>query len=69
MSESTRRINVFGASGWPDPGPIRVSVIAENRIYLVTMLEATADDTDVRSYSNPTAMAEMVNVLGDYWNA
>ncbi|MFS2158146.1 hypothetical protein ACCD10_12400 [Pseudomonas sp. Pseusp122] len=53
----------------PDPGPISMQLVAENRIYLVTLLEATDDDTYVRSYTNPAALSEMVEVLGDRWDA
>lgn len=53
----------------PDPGPIRVSVIAESKCYLVTVLEAADDDTYVRCYFNPLSIAERVEVLGDYWDA
>jgi hypothetical protein len=35
----------------------------------VTLLQSTEDDTYVRSYNNTSAQAEMVEVLGDFWDA
>lgn len=52
-----------------DTGPVSMDVAAEKGSYLVTLLEATEDDTQVRSYSNPARCAEMVEVLGDCWDA
>ena len=53
----------------PDPGPASIQVAAENRNYLVTLFETTEDDTNVRSYTNTCATAEMVDILGDFWDA
>lgn len=53
----------------PDPGPISIQLRSENKMYLVTLLEATEDGTDVREYYNPIARAEMVDILGDRWDA
>ncbi|WP_268798573.1 DUF6911 family protein [Pseudomonas huanghezhanensis] len=53
----------------PDPGPMQVSVQAERGKYLLTLLEATEDGTDVRSYENVTAAADTVDILGDNWSA
>lgn len=53
----------------PDVAPFNMSVAADNGNYLVTLLETTEDDSDVRSYSNPTANAEMVEILGNDWDA
>ncbi|MFK3798500.1 DUF6911 family protein [Pseudomonas sp. NPDC088444] len=49
--------------------PFRISVETDVRNYLVTLLEEVEDDTEVRSYSNPAAREEMVELLGDYWDA
>lgn len=53
----------------PDVAPFSMSVAADHGNYLVTLLETTEDDTEVRSYSNPTAKAEMVEILGNDWDA
>lgn len=53
----------------PDPGPVSMQLIAEGGNYVITILQATEDDTFVRSYTNPSATAEMVEVLGDRWDA
>jgi hypothetical protein len=53
----------------PDPGPIIMQLASENGIYFVTLLQATEDDTYVRSYNNTSAPAKMVEVLGDFWDA
>ena len=53
----------------PDPGPISMQLRAEKRKYLVTLLEASEDDTEVRDYTNPNAPHEMVEILGDRWDA
>lgn len=53
----------------PDPGPISMQLVAENGIYLVTVLQGTDDDTYVRSYTNPAASPAMLDVLGDCWDA
>lgn len=42
---------------------------SDNKRYLMTLLEITEDDTVVRAYDNPTAPAEMVDILGDSWDA
>ncbi|MFK3798499.1 DUF6911 family protein [Pseudomonas sp. NPDC088444] len=52
-----------------DMSPLNISVRADASNYLVTLLEEVEDDTEVRAYSNPTACAEMVELLGDYWDA
>jgi hypothetical protein len=52
-----------------DPGPIGMQLASENGIYLVTLLQSTKDDTYVRSYNNTSAQAEMVEVLGNRWDA
>jgi hypothetical protein len=46
-----------------------MQLASENGIYLVTLLQATEDDTYVRSYNNTSAPAKMVEVLGDFWDA
>lgn len=48
----------------PDVAPFSISVAADHGKYLVTLLETTDDETEVRSYSNPTANAEMVEIFG-----
>ena len=53
----------------PDPGPVSMHVAAANKNYLVTLLETTEDDSNVRSYNNTYATAEMVDILGDFWDA
>lgn len=53
----------------PDIGPLSVGLIAENKNYLVTLLEATEDDTDVRTFNNLTVTPQMIDVLGDFWDA
>jgi hypothetical protein len=52
-----------------DSGPVIMQLASENGIYLVTLLQATEDDTYVRSYNNTSAPAKMVEVLGDFWDA
>jgi hypothetical protein len=52
-----------------DPGPIGMQLASENGVYLVTLLQATDDDTYVRSYHNTSAPAKMVEVLGNFWDA
>nr|WP_314577183.1 hypothetical protein [uncultured Pseudomonas sp.] len=39
------------------------------RPILVTLLQSTKDDTDVCSYNNTSAQAEMVEMLGNRWDA
>ncbi|HEY0288389.1 MAG TPA: hypothetical protein VGC62_15470 [Pseudomonas sp.] len=34
----------------------------------MTLLEDMGEDTNVREYDNPTASAEMVEILGDNWD-
>lgn len=53
----------------PDVAPFNMSVAADRGNYLVTLLETTEDDSDVRFYSNPMASAEMVEILGNDWDA
>lgn len=53
----------------PDPGPVSMHLETENKKFLVTLLEDTGEDIDVREYDNPTASAEMVDILGDSWDA
>jgi hypothetical protein len=53
----------------PDPGQVSMHFEAENQKYLVTLLEDTGEDMNVREYDNPTASAEMVDILGDSWDA
>jgi hypothetical protein len=53
----------------PDPGPMSMQLVCESGLYLVTLLEATEDDDHVRCYTNPNAVAEMIEVLGDRWDA
>jgi hypothetical protein len=53
----------------PDIGPMSIELISENKKYLVTLLEATEDDTNVRIFDNPTATPEMIDILGDCWDA
>lgn len=53
----------------PDIAPYNMSVAADNGNFLVSLLETTEDDSDVRTYSNPTANAEMVEILGNDWDA
>ena len=62
----TVRIHLVDA---PDSGPISIQLRSENKIYLVTLLEANEEGTDVREYNNPTAHAEMIDILGDCWDA
>lgn len=53
----------------PAISPISVDLIAEGGIYLVTLLEKNADGNHVRSYFNPAVKREMVDLLGDFWDA
>jgi len=53
----------------PEPGPISIFLESDNNTYLITLLEDIGDDLNVRAYDNPTATAQMVEVLGDYWDA
>lgn len=53
----------------PNPGPVSMQVIAESGKYVITILQAIERDTFVRTYTNPSATAEMVEVLGDRWDA
>lgn len=52
----------------PDPGPASMQVAAAKKNYLVTLFETTEDDSCVRSYTNTCAAAEMVDILGDFWD-
>ncbi|MDH0749411.1 hypothetical protein N5D61_24100 [Pseudomonas sp. GD03842] len=53
----------------PETGPYSMDLIADDGRYLITLLEATRDDSEVRSFTNPAAVAEMVCMLGDLWDA
>jgi len=53
----------------PELGPICMQLESDKKRYLMTLLEVTEDDTSVRAYDNPTASAEMVDILGDSWDA
>jgi hypothetical protein len=53
----------------PEPAPISIFLESDNNTYLITLLEDVGDDLDVRACDNPTATAQMVEVLGDYWDA
>ena len=53
----------------PELGPYSMDLIADNGRYLITLLETTEDDTEVRSFSNPAVVAEMVGMLGDFWDS
>lgn len=53
----------------PEPGPISIFLESDNNTYLITLLEDVGDDLNVRAYDNPTATAQMVEVLGDYWDS
>lgn len=53
----------------PDPGPVSMQLVADRGNYLVTVLQATEDDTYVRAYTNPDASEAMVELLGDRWDA
>jgi hypothetical protein len=65
-TSGTLRLSLIDA---PEPGPISMQVRSENKTHLVTLFEDTGDDTNVRAYDNPTAIAEMVDIVGDYWDA
>jgi hypothetical protein len=49
----------------PEFGPMSIGLTSENEKYLVTLLEATEDGSDVRIFTNPIATTEMI----DIWEA
>lgn len=51
----------------PDIGPSHLGVSAENGFYLLTLLEYTEDDSDVRSYWDNSKPDKKVTIHGDYW--
>jgi hypothetical protein len=54
----------------PDIGPQCVQAYADHGRYLLTLLEHTADGSEVRDYTNPSeAPSESVELLGDYWDS
>ena len=50
-------------------GPKNVDVRADRGRYLLTLLEYTEDDSDVRSFTNPDAEPGRVEIFGDYWGS
>lgn len=56
----------------PDIGPISLSVRAENKQYLITMLvNINLDDDEVRFYTNLEIEHEgnQISILGDFWDS
>lgn len=53
----------------PVPGPVSMHFETEHKKFLVTLLDDTGEDIDVREYDNPNARADMVDILGDSWDA
>jgi len=53
----------------PELGPMSIELTSENKKYLVTLLEATEDGSDVRIFTNPIAMPEMIDIMGNSWDA
>lgn len=53
----------------PDIGPFSISVAGENGYYLVTLLEASEDETEVREYTNLKVESEMIEILGNFWHS
>lgn len=53
----------------PEFGPMSIELTSENKRYLVTLLEATEDGSDVRIFTNPIATTEMIDILGNSWDA
>lgn len=76
--EVTLRLNIFALIAGtveirivdePEHGPMSLELTSENKKYLVTLLEGTDDGSDIRIFSNPTATPEMIDILGDSWDA
>ena len=53
----------------PDIGPDSVQVRADRGRFLLTLLQYTESDSDVRSFTNPDAVPGRVEILGDYWGS
>lgn len=52
-----------------EPGPIRINLIADNKFYLVTLLESSEEETVVREYFNPDICPmALVELVGDMWD-
>ena len=60
------RLNIF-----PDPGigPSHLNVSGDNGFYLLTLLEYSNDDSDVRSYWDLSLPDKKILIHGDYWPA
>lgn len=58
------RLNIL-----PDPsiGPSHLNVSTDNGFYLLTLLEYSNDDSDVRSYWDMSLPDKKILIHGDYW--
>lgn len=53
----------------PDPGPIRISLIADSHFYMVTLLESSDEEASVRGYFDPSIKPMLVELVGDMWDS
>ncbi|MGM3225991.1 DUF6911 family protein [Dickeya zeae] len=51
----------------PSVGPVNIDVSTEEGFYLITLLEYSENDSDVRSYWNMSKSDNRVIVFGNYW--
>ncbi|AUQ27196.1 DUF6911 family protein [Dickeya zeae] len=51
----------------PSVGPVNIDVSTEEGFYLITLLEYSENDSDVRSYWNMSKADNRVIVFGNYW--
>ncbi|UCZ73550.1 hypothetical protein LHK94_10725 [Dickeya zeae] len=51
----------------PSVGPVNIDVSTEDGFYLITLLEYSENDSDVRSYWNMSKADNRVIVFGNYW--
>lgn len=62
--EGTVRLTVLPD---PDVGPAKLDVSTENGFYLLTLLEYSESDSDVRSYWDMSKADNKVMLIGNYW--
>ncbi|AOR65481.1 DUF6911 family protein [Pectobacterium wasabiae] len=51
----------------PSVGPVNIDVSTGNGFYLITLLEYSENDSDVRSYWDMSKVDNKITVLGEIW--